>query len=47
VIALNVLPSSDVRIEAMYVSHLWLMGGLCVALLLLARARLRGLLRQG
>lgn len=47
VIALNVLPSSDVQIEAMYVPHLWLMGGLCVLMLLLARGRLSQLLRQG
>ncbi len=47
VMALAQLPGADPSIQAMYVPHLWLMGGLCVALALLAWMRLAHLLRRG
>ena len=47
VMALNVLPGASPRVAALYGPHLWVMGGLCVALAVAARARLAFLLRQG
>lgn len=47
VMALNLLPVGSSAIAEMYSVHLWLMGGLCVGLLLVARIRLIYLLRHG
>lgn len=54
VMALNMLPTFDPtkptsspQIDVLWPQHLWLMAGLCVALLIAARARLAVLLRQG
>jgi ABC-type transport system involved in multi-copper enzyme maturation permease subunit len=47
VMGLNLLPEGSPRIQALYTPHLWVMLGLCIAMLLVARARLTVLLRQG
>ena len=47
VMALNVLPDASPRVAALYNTHLWLMAALCVAMALIARARLAILLRRG
>lgn len=55
VMALNLLPSeqggqaadAQQRIDALRSFHLWLMGGLCLFMLVLSRMRLNVLLRQG
>ena len=47
VMALNVLPGAAPRVAALYAPHLWLMGGLCAAMALVARARLAVLMRRG
>ncbi len=47
VMAMNQLPDSDPQIAALFFPHLWLMGGLCVALLIISWLRLKVLLRRG
>jgi hypothetical protein len=47
VMALNLLPVGSSAIAQMYAPHLWLMGGLCLGLLVIARVRLIVLLRHG
>jgi ABC-type transport system involved in multi-copper enzyme maturation permease subunit len=47
VMALNLLPIGSAAIAEMYVLHLWLTGGLCVVLLVVARIRLVVLLQHG
>jgi ABC-type transport system involved in multi-copper enzyme maturation permease subunit len=54
VMAINLLPAPagkgaevSAQIAQLYLPHLYIMGGLCVAMILIARARLSYLLRQG
>jgi len=47
VMALNLLPNASPGIYNMYSAHLWLMGGVCIALVIIARVRLAVLLKQG
>jgi ABC-type transport system involved in multi-copper enzyme maturation permease subunit len=47
VMSMNLLPDSRPEIAALRTYHLWAMGGLCVVMLLLARAKLISLLRHG
>ncbi len=47
VMAVNLLPEGTPEIERLYFEHLYLIGGLCVVMLLAARMRLTHLLRQG
>lgn len=47
VMSMNLLPDSSAMIYSLRETHLWTMAGLCLAMLLLSRARLNALLKQG
>ena len=47
VMSMNLLPDSSSMIYSLRETHLWTMAGLCLVMLLLSRARLNALLKQG